>query len=109
MDGNHESFFGVCAFQVSGFMTAMTRLLAARASVIGPDQLGEPLAQILANFELTKWSKLFDEDFSAFNHRLENWVNFDEMYFPNVTSNACWLKWVFFPINWKMDRSISTH
>lgn len=82
-DGDHERFFGACAPQVSGFMTAMTRYLAARASVIGPHRPEGLLDQTLAQFELMKWSKLFEEDFAAFNHRLEDWANLDEMYFLN--------------------------
>ena len=82
-DGNHNRYFGVCASQVSEFMTAMTRFLAARASEIGPYRPREPLDEKLSQFELMKWSVLFEKDLAAFNHRLEDWVNMDEMYFLN--------------------------
>lgn len=82
-DGDHERFFEICATHVSGFMTAVTRFLAARAAVIGPHRPEEPLNEMLAQFELLKWSKLFEDDLAAFNRRLENWTNFDEMYFIN--------------------------
>ncbi|MGR3507314.1 MAG: DUF4238 domain-containing protein [Paracoccaceae bacterium] len=82
-DGDHERLFGVCAFQVSGFMSAMTRFLAARASSIGPHREGGPLDKKLAQFELLKWSKLFQEDLAAFNRQLEHWADKDEMYFLN--------------------------
>lgn len=82
-DRDHERFFEVCATQASGFMTAMTRCLAARASVIGPSRPGGPLDQTLAQLELMKWSKLFEEDLAAFNRRLGDWANLDEMHFLN--------------------------
>ena len=82
-DGDHERFFELCANQVSGFMTAMTRYLAARASVMGPHRPEGPLDQTLAQLELMKWSKLFEEDLAAFNRRLGDWANQDEMFFLN--------------------------
>ena len=83
VDGDHERFFEICATHVSGFMTAMTRFLAARASMIGPHSAGGLLDRSLAQFELLKWSKLFDEDLAAFNRRLEDWANLDEVFFLN--------------------------
>ena len=82
-DGDHERFFKICATHVSGFMTAMTRFLAARASIIGPHRPSGLLDRTLAQLELLKWSKLFDEDFAAFNSRLEDWANLDEVFFLN--------------------------
>ena len=82
-DRDHERFFEVCATHVSGFMTAVTRFHAARAAVIGPHRPGGPLDEILAQFELLKWSKLFKDDLAAFDRQLEDWTNFDEMYFIN--------------------------
>ncbi|MFS4581096.1 hypothetical protein [Phaeobacter sp. C3_T13_0] len=82
-DGDHKRFFEVCASQASGLMTAIARYLAARASVIGPRRPGEPLDQKLAQLELMKWSKLFEEDLAAFNRRLGDWANLEEMHFLN--------------------------
>lgn len=82
-DSDHERFFEICATHVSGFMTAMTRYLAARASMIGPHRPGGLLYRALAQFELLKWSKLFDEDLAVFSRRLEDWANLYEMHFLN--------------------------
>jgi len=83
LDGDHEGFFNFCATHVSGFMTAMARYLAACASVIGPRRPGGLLDETLSQFELLKWSKLFEDDLSAFNRRLDDWTNLDEIYFLN--------------------------
>ena len=82
-DGDHERFFEICATHVSGFMTAVTRFHAARAAVVEPHRPEGPLDETLAQFELLKWSKLFEDDLAAFDRRLEDWANLDEMYFIN--------------------------
>lgn len=82
-DSDHDRFFEICATHVSGFMAAMTRYFAARASMIGPHRPGGLLDRTLAQFELLKWSKLFDEDLAAFNRRLEDWANLEEVFFLN--------------------------
>lgn len=82
-DGDHERFFEICAAHVSGFMTAMARFLAARASMIGPHRPGGLLDRTLTQLELLKRSKLFEKDLAAFDHRLEHWANLDEVYFLN--------------------------
>lgn len=82
-DGDHERFFEICAPHVSGFMTAMGRFFAARASMIGPHRPNGILNRTLTQLELLKWSKLFEEDLAAFDRRLEDWANFDEVFFLN--------------------------
>jgi len=82
-DGDHERFFEICAAHVSGFMTAMARLLAARASIIGPHRPDGLLDRTLTQLELLKWSKLFEEDLAVFDRRLEDWTNLDEVFFLN--------------------------
>lgn len=82
-DGDHERFFEICASHVSGFMTAMARFLAARASMIGPHRPNGLLDRALAQLELLKWSKLFEKDLAAFDRRLEDWTNLDELFFLN--------------------------
>lgn len=82
-DSDHDRFFEICATHVSGLMAAMTRYFAARASMIGPHRPGGLLDRTLAQFELLKWSKLFDEDLAAFNRRLEDWANLEEVFFLN--------------------------
>jgi hypothetical protein len=82
-DRDHERFFEICATHVSGFMTAMGRFFAARASTIGPHRPNGILNRILTQLELLRWSHLFEEDLAAFDRRLEDWVNFDEVFFLN--------------------------
>ncbi len=82
-DGDHERLFEVCATQVSGFMTVMTRYFAARASMIGPHRQAGLLDRSLAQLELMKWSTLFEEDIAVYSRWLEDWTNRDEMYFLN--------------------------
>ncbi|MCO4828970.1 hypothetical protein, partial [Lentibacter algarum] len=82
-DGDHERFFEICATCVSGFMTAMARLLAAHASMIGPHSPNGLLDSTLTQLELFRWSKLFEEDLAAFNRRLDEWTNLDELFFLN--------------------------
>lgn len=82
-DGDHERFFEICASHVSGFMTAMARFLAARASMIGPHRPNGILYRALKQLELLKWSKLFEEDLDAFYRRLEDWANLGELFFLN--------------------------
>tara|TARA_R110002020_G_scaffold459876_1_gene678103 strand:+ start:495 stop:2582 length:2088 start_codon:yes stop_codon:yes gene_type:complete len=82
-DGDHERFFEICAAHVSGFMTAMARLFAARASMIGPHRPGGFLDRTLTQLELLKWSKLFEKDLAEFGRRLEHWANLDEVFFIN--------------------------
>ena len=82
-DNDYERFFGTCAVCVSGFMTAMTKYLAARAAAIGPHRPEGLLDETLAQFQLLKWSKLFEKDLAEFNRRLEDWTILDEMYFLN--------------------------
>jgi len=82
-DGDHERFFEICATCVSGFMTAMARFLAVRASMIGPHRPNGLLDQALTQLELLKWSNLFEGDLTAFDRRLEDWTNLDEMFFLN--------------------------
>lgn len=81
--GDHERYFEICAAHVSGFMTAIARFFAARASMIGPHRPGGLLDRTLTQLELWKWSKLFEEDLAAFDRRLEDWANLDEMFFLN--------------------------
>lgn len=82
-DGDHERFFEICATCVSGFMTAMARLLAAHASMIGPHSPNGLLDSTLTQLELFRWSKLFEEDLAAFNRGLDEWTNLDELFFLN--------------------------
>ncbi|WP_377400800.1 hypothetical protein [Plastorhodobacter daqingensis] len=82
-DGDHERFFETCAAHVSGFMAAMARFFAARASMIGPHRSHGLLDQTLIQLELWKWSKLFEEDLAAFDRRLEDWTSLDEVFFLN--------------------------
>lgn len=82
-DGDHEHFFEICAAHVAGFMTAMARFFAARASMIGPHRPNGLLDRTLTQLELLKWSKLFEEDLAAFDRRLEDWTNLDEVFFLN--------------------------
>lgn len=83
LDGDHERLFDCCATYVSGFMTAMARYLAARASIVGPHKPGGSLDETLSQLELLKWSTLFQEDLTAFNRRLDDWTNLDDMHFLN--------------------------
>jgi hypothetical protein len=64
-------------------MTAMARFFAARASMIGPHRPNGILDRTLTQLELLKWSKLFEEDLAAFDRRVEDWANFDEVFFLN--------------------------
>jgi hypothetical protein len=82
-DGDHDRFFEICAAHMSSFMTAMARFLAARSSMIGPHRPNKHLDRKLTRLELSKWSKLFEEDLAAFDRRLEDWINFDEVFFLN--------------------------
>lgn len=81
--GDHECYFESCATHVSGFMSAMARFLAVRASVIGPHRKETALDQYLTQLELSKWSNLFHKDLAAFNHGLDVWTNLDDIYFIN--------------------------
>jgi hypothetical protein len=83
LDGDHERLFDCCATYVSGFMTAMARYLAARASIVGPHKPSGSLDETLSQLELLKWSTLFQEDLTAFNRRLDDWTNLDDMHFLN--------------------------
>ncbi|OJG00946.1 hypothetical protein [Pararhizobium antarcticum] len=83
MNGDHERLFDCCATHVSGFMTAMARYLAAHASIVGPHRPGGSLDQTLSQLELLKWSTLFQEDLAAFNSRLDDWTNLDDIHFLN--------------------------
>lgn len=82
-DGDHERFFEVCAAHVSAFMTEIGRFFAARASMIGPYRPNGFLDRALTQLELLKWSKLFEEDLAAFDRRVEDWVNFEDVFFLN--------------------------
>lgn len=82
-DGDHERFFGVCAAHVSAFLSALARYLGARASTIGPHKPDSLLDERLAQFELIKWSRLFESDLAAFAHGLEEWANFEKIHFIN--------------------------
>ena len=83
LDGDHERLFDCCATHVSGFMTAMARYLAAHASLVGPHRPGGSLDQTLSQLELLKWSTLFQDDLTAFNRRLDDWMNLDDIHFLN--------------------------
>lgn len=82
-DGDHERFFEVCATHVSAFMSEIGRFFAARASMIGPHRPNGLLDRTLTQLELLKWSKLFEEDLAAFYRRVEDWANFEDVFFLN--------------------------
>lgn len=82
-DADHERFFEVCATHVSAFMTGVGRFFAARASMFGPHRPNGFLDRTLAQLELLKWSKLFEEDLAAFDRRVKDWANFEDVFFLN--------------------------
>jgi len=82
-NGDHTQLFERCAQAMSSFLTALNRVFAAQATLIGPKTPNTALGARLSQLELTKWAFLFESDLSNFMNNLESWSKFEEVYFIN--------------------------
>ncbi|MEP1536290.1 MAG: hypothetical protein ABJQ34_01610 [Paracoccaceae bacterium] len=83
LDGDHDKFFQCCASAVSAFLTAITRMIAAQASFIGPTNPNTVLRTRLSQMELLKWTDSFAADMSMFMDQINDWMVYDEAYIIN--------------------------
>ena len=68
---------------VSSFLFSLARYFGADALAKEPHKLNLTLNERLSQLELAKWSKLFKEDLNAFIRDLDEWENWDEVFFVN--------------------------
>ena len=84
-DFDHEELFAVATDALAKMMKMIAMFLAARAEPDFPKtELSESdLAKLLSRNALGDWLKLFADDLERFHARIENWSDFNEIFFLN--------------------------
>lgn len=80
---DNQSFFSVSTRYVSAFLLSLSRYLGASALDERTHILNSALQDRLEQLELAKWFILFEDDLKAFVRDLDEWVNWDEIFFVN--------------------------
>ena len=82
---NHHNpdSFRISTKYVSSFLFALARFFGVSSFTYETRTLNLALDERLKQLELTKWSKLLEEDLAAFFCNLDEWNSWDEVFFIN--------------------------
>lgn len=83
VDYDDQNIFKISTEYISSFLFSLARYFGASALAKEPHKLNLALDERLRQLELAKWSKLFNEDLKAFIRDLDEWKNWDEVFFVN--------------------------
>lgn len=80
---DRQVFFKKSAYHISSFLFSIARFVGAAAVTEEPEMLSSNLDARLRRLGLSQWFKLFERDLLAFYRNLDDWKNWEDVYFIN--------------------------
>ena len=79
--GDLNGFFEASALLITNVLTSLARMFGAQKACDGDMSEASCLFELLAEQDLDQWAHLFRKDLKGFDARLEDWADFNEIFF----------------------------
>ena len=81
--GNIETFYSQSADLISHVLVFFAMILGTNSAIDRELPANSKLVKALKKHELCNWANLFNEDLNEFKAEINNWADFEEMFFVN--------------------------